>query len=454
MSNTIYAADLFCGAGGTSTGLLFAARKLGKDVKLLAINHWQIAIDTHRVNHPGVRHLVTGLESIVPAEVVQGGRLDMLWASPSCTHHSVARGGKPKSNQLRAQPHLILDWLDQLYVKRLLVENVPEFVNWGPLGANGHPLKSKGGVLFDDFIRSLEVRGYRVDHRVLCCADYGDTTTRERFFLQAVRGRERIRWPEPSYAKQPGLFRDLKPWKAASEIIDWSNPGTSIFRRSRPLAANTLRRIEAGIRKFWGPWAKPFLVILRGTSDRQLQNSCIDVGAPLPTITASGGHVGLVEPFVVAIGQTGGGDRVRGIDGPLPALVTKQEQCLCQPFIIPQHSCGAPRGIDSPIPTVTTDGAHALVQPFLVSFYGTGSLRSINDPLATITTKDRFGLVQQWGLDILFRMLQPHELAKAHSFPENYVFEGNKGDVVKQIGNSVPVKTAQALCEAALAESA
>jgi site-specific DNA-cytosine methylase len=47
-------------------------------------------------------------------------------------------------------------------------------------------------------------------------------------------------------------------------------------------------------------------------------------------------------------------------------------------------------------------------------------------------------------LDILFRMLQPHELADAHSFPKHYVFTGTKEDQTAQIGNSVPVKTAQA----------
>ena len=489
----IHAADLFCGAGGTSTGLLNAANRLGLGVDLLAINHWKVAINTHQANHPQARHLATGLEAVTPAEVVPSGRLDILWASPSCTHHSVARGGKPRSNQLRAQPHLILDWVDQLYVKRLMIENVPAFTTWGPLDYYGKPIKSKAGVLFHDFLRSLEARGYRWDWRTLCCADYGDATTRERFFLQAVKGRGKIRWPEPTHARNPGGLFPQRPWVSAREIIDWDIPGTSIFRRKKPLAENTLKRIEAGIRKFWGPWAKPFLVILRGTGDRQLQGSCIEVDEPLPTITAGGGHVGLVEPFLTAVGQTGGGDRLRGINEPIPALVSKQEQCLCQPFIVPQLSCGANRGMDEPLPTITTAGAHALVQPFvlqvnngatsenhacrvrgidepigtqtasntfgmcqpfIVSFYGQGKALSIEEPFATITTKDRFGLVQQWGLDILFRMLQPHELALAHSFPSSYHFDGTKTDIVKQIGNSVPSKTSEALCFAALAESA
>lgn len=454
MSNTIYAADLFCGAGGTSTGLMNAAQRLGIGVNLLAINHWDIAVQTHQANHPGARHIQTGLESVTPAEVVPGGKLDMLWASPSCTHHSVARGGRPRCDQSRAQPHLLLDWLDQLYVKRVMVENVPAFTSWGPLGANLKPMKSKAGVLFDDYIRALEARGYKTDWRILCCADYGDPTTRERFFLQAVRGREKIRWPEPTHAKNPGgLFRS-KPWVPARDIIDWSLPGTSIFRRKKPLAPNTLRRIEAGIERFWGKWAEPFLILLRGTKSGTLKSTAFSIDSPLPTLTAGGGHIGLVQPYVISCNNGSNAEkttsRVRSIEESIGTQTGSNTFGIVEPIIIPQLSCGAPRGMGDPIPTITTAGAHALVEPFIISYYGTGEAHSIHEPFATITTRDRFGVVMQYGLDILFRMLQPHELALAHSFPRNYIFAGNKGDVVKQIGNSVPSKTSEELCYAAL----
>ncbi len=490
MSNVIHAADLFCGAGGTSTGLLNAAKRLGKDVRLLAINHWDVAVQTHQANHPAARHLTTGLESVTPAEVVPGGKLDLLWASPSCTHHSVARGGRPRCDQSRAQPHLVLDWLDQLYVKRVMMENVPAFTSWGPLGSNLKPLKSKAGVLFHGYLRALQDRGYKVDWRILCCADYGDPTTRERFFLQAVKGRAKIHWPEPTHAKNPGgLFRGIKPWRPAREIIDWSIPGTSIFRRKKPLADNTLRRIEAGIEKFWGEWAEPFLIILRGTKSGQLKNTAISLDRPLPALTAGAEHVGLVQPFLHVSNNWEGQQSGYSLDRPLPTQTASNHFGVVEPIIIPQLSCGAPRGMGEPIPTITTAGAHALVQPFvaaigqthggdrvrgldepvpalvskqeqclvepfIIPYYGSGVARSVNEPFATVTTRDRFGLVMQYGLDILFRMLQPHELALAHSFPRDYFFAGNKGDQVRQIGNSVPAETAEALCFAALAESA
>lgn len=558
---TIHAADLFCGAGGTSTGLLLAARSLGITVRLLAVNHWRVAIDTHSANHPDARHLSTGLESVTPAEVVPGGKLDLLWASPSCTHHSIARSGRPCNDQSRAQPLLVLDWLANLYVKRVMIENVPEFINWGPLDSHGKPIKAKKGALFQMFLKMLGTLGYRWEWRVLCCADYGDPTTRGRFFLQAVRGKGRIVWPEPGYARDPkSVAHYTRPWVPARDVIDWSVPGKSIFRRKKPLAANTLRRIEAGIRKYWGSWAEPFLVVLRGTKSPEYTSQSL--GAPLPTVTAGGEHMALIEPFLTVMNnwphqqtgypidrplpsqttanhigvvepfivpnfgeREGQSPRTHGIDGPMPTITGHGAGALIEPFIIPQHSCGAPHGMGQPVPTITTDGACALVEPFiatvshgtpdgnfarrvssiddplrtltatneaavvqpfitvaggatgqgrqphsvgdtlgtilphdrrilvspfLVSFYGAGEALSVDKPFATITTKDRFGVVQQYGLDILFRMLQPHELARAHSFPKDYIFYGTKSDVIRQIGNSVPVKTAQALCEAAL----
>ena len=103
------------------------------------------------------------------------------------------------------------------------------------------------------------------------------------------------------------------------------------------------------------------------------------------------------------------------------------------------------------MPTVATDGAIALVEPFIVKYYGNEkSAESINEPLDTVTCKDRFLLVEpRTGravaeFDILFRMLQPEELAAAMSFPKDYQFAGTRGDQVKQIGNAVPVELASA----------
>ena len=441
----IYAADLFCGAGGESTGLIQAAGELGMKVDLLAINHWERAIETHSRNHPDARHLCETIQNVDPVRAVPGGRLNLLWASPECTHHSIARGGRPCSDQSRASAWLLLKWLSELYVERVIVENVPEFLNWGPLGHDGRPLQSRRGEVFNAWVAALRSLGYQVDWRVLRAADYGDPTTRRRLFVQAVRGRKRICWPTPTHSEHPEIFNQ-SPWVPAREIIDWSIPSQSITARSRPLADATLARIEAGIRRYWGEWAEPFIVVLRGTGTART------VDLPLPAITASGQHLGLVQPFLTKF-HGGNPNRNHSVNEPIPTLDTSNRFGLVEPFIYASGHRSSVRvnTINEPLSTVVTKAEHCLVEPFIVQYYGNGEARSIQQPLDTVTCRDRFGVVQAAGLDIRFRMLQPHELAAAQGFPKEYWFSGGKADQVKQIGNAVPCNLAAALCREAFA---
>jgi DNA (cytosine-5)-methyltransferase 1 len=398
---------LFCGAGGESTGILAACEKHGIKADLLAINHWNVAIETHSKNHVHAKHLCESVQAVDPRSHVSGGRVNFLWASPECTHFSNARGGVPRSDQSRASAWLILKWLSDLYVDELAVENVKEFLDWGPLGANGKPLKSKRGETFAAWVKAVESLGYRVEWRIMNAADYGAPTTRKRLIVRASR-RKKIVWPEPTHSSTTGLFKS-KTWVPARNIIDWSIPGKSIFDRKKPLAPNTLKRIEAGIKKFWGALSDPFLIILRGTSTVR------KISEPLPTVTCSGAHYGLVEPMIL--------HQMSGMD--------------CIP-------------VSRPLPTVTCRSGHALIEPFLMKYYGNSiGAESVDLPLATITCNDRFALVEGVPhlLDIRLRMLQPHELAAAQSFPEWYQFAGKREDVVKQIGNAVPPLLAQAIAE-------
>lgn len=520
---TITAVDLFCGAGGTSTGLIQAAEESGKRVELTAINHWDKAIETHKTNHADVRHLCENLDHVKPRELYPQGRIDLLVASPECTHHSNARGGVPCSDQSRATAWKVIEWANSLYIDNILIENVKEFINWGPLGANGKPMKSKKGETFKAFINTLESLGYRVEWRILNAADYGDPTCRHRFFLIARRGNKRISWPSPTHAETgyKGFSgKEIKPWVPARNIIDWSVPGKSIFNRKKPLAEKTLARIEYGLKKFGG---EDFLVKFFGTGKG------VSLNKPLGTVTANGQHMGLCEPFIsIMKGQSmsrstdrplptlttqnnmylcepflidrnythAGAKRVRSLDRPAPTQTTKVAQCLVEPFILPQQQ-GSPgqlrvRSTEKPLSTITTTGAEMLIEPsflvgidhksagekyvrslerpaptavtqqnyalihaHLIKYFGTGKAQSVDRPLGTVTTKDRFGLVEIFektpGLDIRLRMLQPHELAAAQSFPQDYQFVGNKGEIVKQIGNAVPGRTAKALCKALIA---
>lgn len=476
----IKAVDLFCGAGGTSTGLYRACLSTGRKLDLLAINHWPVAIETHRINHPKARHICARIESVRPEDAIPGGHLDLLVASPECTHHSIARGGRPVCDQLRASAWLILRWLESLTVENILIENVREFRDWGPINSNGKLIKSRKGEIFEAFINALRSLNYTVEHRILTAADYGDPTTRQRLFILARRGRRAISWPKKTHGERD-LFGDRKPYHTAREIIDWSFPGKSIFTRKKPLAQATLNRIAAGLKKYGGEAAEPFLVMLYGTNDAR------SVDRPLPTITATGQHIGLAHPFLIHTNHAGG-DRCHNIDAPVPTVTCghRGEMALIEPFVLGQQSCAAPRSVDNPLPAISTAGAISLVEPFitimkgqsktrdidspiptitsnphpylcepfLAKYYGKSSHQGVNEPLGTITTKERYGLVEpvsdaEYVYDIRFRMLQPHELAAAMSL-DGYRFAGTKTDQVKQIGNAVPASTAEALCSALL----
>ena len=445
---TIHAADLFCGAGGTSKGLRRACERLSRQLQLTAINHWPTAIDTHRTNEPGARHICERLERVDPRHVVPGGQLDLLMASPECTHHSNARGGRPVSDQQRASAWIVLRWAEALYIRSILIENVPEFTTWGPLGSNGRPLKHKAGETYRAFLGALRSLGYHVDTRVLTAADYGDPTTRRRLFILADR-RRRPRWPATTHAPR-GIAAEqgLPAWRSARQIIDWSIPGQSIFTRHKPLAPATLRRIEAGLRKFGGATAGPFIVILRNHSTAR------GLDEPAPTITTSGAHLALCEPFL--LGQQSGA-AARAVDDPAPTIATGGAISLIEPFIFANRTNAAPKRIEEPVPTLCTGNHVALIEPFIVKFYGTAGAARLDKPLDAVTTRDRFGLItvggKQYQLDIRFRMLAPHELAQAQGFAREHHFCGTRTEQVRQIGNAVPVNTAQALCEALLAQN-
>ncbi|MFN0195470.1 MAG: DNA cytosine methyltransferase [Planctomycetaceae bacterium] len=486
---TLKSADLFCGAGGTSQG----AEDAGADV-VFAVNHWDIAVQTHSANFPGAKHINSRLNLVRPGECPA---IDLLFASPECTHHSRARGGKPTSDQQRSGAWDIMPWIEYHRPSFIVIENVREFEQWGPV-AHGKPMVSRRGAFFQAWVKAIEAAGYTVDWQILNAADYGAATSRERLFVVACKGRRQPKWPEPTHGKTVGgelAGMQLSRWRSAMEIIDWSIPCRSVFSRVKPLADKTLARIEAGLRKFVGP----FVARLRnnGTAD--------DLGAPLSTITAGGNHHGFAVPFQYqGIGL--GAGRSRSVHGPIPTIVAARENHgVAVPFIAEMRHQNRPRDpqteplgtlttgnnhgvavpfiqqlthggrlIDpqKPLPTITTahGGESAVCIPYIVSYYSNGHAIDVNDPLLTISTKPRCGLVtaivelapsiearsegerlliatmQELGVaDIGFRMLANHELSAAQGFPRDYIFHGTKTDVTRQIGNSVSPNVAKAI---------
>jgi DNA (cytosine-5)-methyltransferase 1 len=495
-------ADLYCGGGGTSTAILEAADAIRIQCQLTVWNHWSVAIETHKTNHPLVSHYCEDLNNVNPRKHFAENELDALWASPSCSAHSNAAGARPRDlDQTRTDPWCVLRWVHATLPKMVFLENVCEWVSWGPLDSKGRPIESRKGETFRAWIQAIESHGYHVEWRILCAADFGDPTTRKRFFLQAVRGKRKIVWPNPTHTSDPSgeLFtQHLLPWVPAREIIDWTLPGTSIFERKHPLKPKTLARIEAGLRKFGlsaflvqpghadrsgerGDYrsttldqpigtlpcsnrfalAEPFLIELRGTSDSQIEGSPKGINKPLGTVTAKGRHFGLIEPMLL---PQQSGSIAQGVSYPAPTVGAEGAIGLVEPYLIHVNHQGGDRtrSVHQPLPTVCgSRGEIALCEPFLLKYFGTATTASINTPLDTVTTRDRFGLVRpivilndhEYELDIRFRMLQPHELALAQGFQPGYQFAGTKTAVVRQIGNAVPRRLARAIVAAALTQN-
>jgi DNA (cytosine-5)-methyltransferase 1 len=505
---SITASDLFCGAGGFSSGLLQACGDLNRRAELLAVNHWPEAIATHALNHQDVRHLCENLDNVDPRKLHPGGKLDILLASPECTHHSNARGGKPMSDQSRASAWHVVRWAEALRIEDIIIENVREFQTWGPLDKKGRPIKNKKGELFRAWLHCFEAMGYKVDFQLLNAADYGGATSRQRLFVVASK-RRRPRWPERTHSATAELFTENRH-RAAREIIDWDLEGNSIFGRKKPLAPKTLARIMAGMKKFNGcefvigqqscaaprsidepvptlstacavSLVQPFIVPVTHSRGFSRAHS---IDAPLPTLTcAKGGEFALARPFFVVFRRN---QDAASMDNPLPTLTTSGANFgVCEPFIVKFHGDHAGRdesaqrvySVDEPLRTLDTANRFGLAEPYLVKYYGNSDVADLAEPLDTVTTNDRFGLAQPepiavferdgetWALmDIKFRMLEPHECAAAmgmtdYQFPKvlkktkkrEWYADTTKKDKMKMIGNAVSVECARALCRSVLA---
>lgn len=372
----LLAADLFCGAGGTSTGAMRAAEVLGQRIRLTAVNHWPVALETHSAMHPDAEHICADLESVRPREVVPGGRLDLLMASPTCTYHSRARGGRPVNDQQRMDPWHVHRWCTELRVQRLLVENVPEMVAWGPCSlVTGRPIESRKGEYFRAWLQALRNIGFRLDWRVLNCADYGDPTTRQRFFLIGRTDRLPLRWPEPSHAKggSADLLSTRAPWRSAAECIDWTHPGKSIFARKKPLAPNTLRRILAGAIRY--QWPQPYIDALHALLNGRAPELDVQLGAD-----------GLTA-FIIPVTHHGD-QRVHDLGEPFRTITGANRGELG--LVMATASGGAARELSEPLPTVTGGGDGGarphFVTPLLMGVASTAQARSVDEPAPTITT--------------------------------------------------------------------
>lgn len=356
--------DNFAGGGGASTGIEMAT---GHPVDI-AINHDESAILMHQRNHPYTRHYQDDVWIIDPVKVTGGRPVHIAWFSPDCKHFSRAKGAALCDKKIRGLAWVAVKWAGMVHPDIIMLENVPEFVTWGPV-RKGKPVKSKSGQTFARWKQQLEDLGYVIEYRELCAADYGAPTIRTRFVLIARRDGKPIVWPAPTHApRNSAAVKEgrLKPWRSAAEIIDWSLPCYSIFQSKeqiaeeygvkvvRPLRPNTLRRIARGIDKFVLNCAEPFIMC------NNAQNRPHSMSEPVPTVT-TGNRNFVVTPFLAQYHSEQNGRGVRG------------------------------QSVDKPVMTVDASNRYGVVAPMLTEYYGNGNPLDVTEPLHTVTTKDREG---------------------------------------------------------------
>ncbi len=443
-------ADSFAGGGGASTGLEWATGRSPD----FAINHDAKAIAMHQANHPDTHHFCEDVFKVNPRDVVGSRRIALAWFSPDCTYFSKARGAKPfrdpdGARRRRGLAGVVIRWaaLPKLRKPRVIImENVEEFEDWGPLDENGLPDPLRAGLSFRRWLAQLRNRGYEVQYRQLVASDYGAPTRRKRLFVIARSDGRPIVWPKPTHG--PGL---LTP-RAAAECIDFALPVHSIFltkeeaRRvgvKRPLADKTMARIGRGVWRYVINAAEPFIIpVTHGgdlrshpvsepmrtiTGAHRGEHALVEpflfrtahgerdatgkkrgrgehsIEEPLPTVTASSIDFALAAPYLARLGQYGGnGKYVNDVREPLTTATTKAEHLLVSPSLIQarygERPRQAPRCLDiqEPLGTVVGGGRkHALVAEFLARHYGghENDGAPLQQELPTITTRDHHALV-------------------------------------------------------------
>lgn len=378
MINLLYI-DLFCGAGGTSSGVEYARVDGEKCAKVVAcVNHDRNAILSHQANHPDALHFTEDIRTLELSPMVEHlhrmkteypDAYVVLWASLECTNFSRAKGGQPRDADSRTLAEHLFRYIEALQPDYLQIENVEEFMCWGELDKNGKPISRHKGTSYIRWVKHVCDYGYTYDWHLLNAADFGAYTSRKRFFGQFARKGLPIAFPTQTHAKATvpsgspdgrTLFPDqYRPWKPVREVLDLQDEGSSIFTKKKPLCEKTLERIYAGLVKFVaGGKEKADTWILKYNSTNQ-----------------DGHH------------------NPPGIDEPCPVVAVQNRLGLVKAQFLSKQFSGDPmsknQSIEQPAGTVTTVDHHA----FVTAYYGNGYNSSIEDPAPTITTKDRLSIV-------------------------------------------------------------
>ena len=368
MINLLYI-DLFCGAGGTSTGISSARINGDQCAKVIAcVNHDANAIASHAANHPEAMHFTEDIRTLELSPLVSHltqcraenpAALTVLWASLECTNFSKAKGGQPRDADSRTLAEHLFRYIEALNPDYIQIENVEEFMSWGDIDESGKPISKDKGRSYLRWVENVKRYGYAFEFRILNAADFGAYTSRKRFFGIFAKKGLPIVFPTPTHSKRGSsvsLFPDLQRWKPVKEVLDLSKEGESIFGRKKPLAEKTLERIYAGLIKYVAGGKEAFILKYNSMSKR---------GKYIPP----------------------------SIDDPCPTVATQNRLGLIQTVFLSKQFSGDPYGknqsVEEPAGTITTIDHHA----FISVHYGNGYNRGMEDPAPTLTTKDRCALV-------------------------------------------------------------
>ena len=401
------------------------------------------------------------------------------------------------SKKVRGLAWVVVKWAKAKRPRIIMLENVEEFKDWGPLLLNDSgkysPCPERKGHTFRRWVGELQRLGYVIEWRTLRACEFGAPTIRKRLFLIARRDGQPICWPQPTHgdpASKSVANGTLPPWATAADIIDWSLPAHSIFLSPeqaravgvrRPLAEATMARIARGVQRFIIDESEPFIVTANHAGGFRGQGP----GEPFKTVTSARDAHGLVVPSVIPIAHyngrvtahprggsyalvtaflakhyggnyTGPGHDLRTQVGTVTA-VDHHALVACS-LVKLRGSCRDGQSVTTPMPTVTGGGTHVgEVRVFLTKYYGTSTGQKLTEPAHTITAKARMGIVTVTGhdyaiTDIGMRMLSPRELYRAQGFPDSYIIAPmvngrklSKTAQVRMCGNSVVPHLSKAL---------
>ena len=411
--------DLFCGAGGTSTGVENAVVDGKKIAKVIAcVNHDKNAIASHAANHPEAVHYTEDIRTLKLGPMVKHielarktypGAKVVLWASLECTNFSRAKGGMSRDADSRTLAEHLYRYIEAINPDIIQIENVEELLSWCKLvpkrkrdGSIVMTRKSEGtgknrrtweepamvpdpehkGEDYLKWVRTICSYGYNYDYRILNSADYGAYTSRKRYFGMFAKPDIPIVFPKATHAKDAGhtLFNDgLQPWKPVREVLDLNDEGESIFDRKTPLVDATLKRIYAGLVKFVAGGRENFIIKWNSmnTNGNYIAPS---IDSPCPTVSTQN-RIGIGKAHFLSKAFSGDpSGKQSSVDTPAGAITCKDHH----QFITAYYGNGGAHSIEQPAPTLTTKDRLAMI--YLDKQYGTGVPSSTENPCPTIET--------------------------------------------------------------------